>query len=73
MQGQFQTAFPELMSAHSYAISGSRENEDGTVRVDVRVSRMRGTSEWGYAFVLARKGVGRNEGCWMTRAVLRAP
>lgn len=68
--GQFQNAYPELMNLHSYAIEGSKFEED-VHKVLVKVTSGVDKSEAQFVFVLAEKDVGTKKGALMTRCLIR--
>ena len=68
--GQFQNAYPELMNLNSYAIEGSRYEED-VHKVLVTVESGVDKSESQFVFVLAVKDIGTKKGSLMTRCLIR--
>ena len=68
--GQFQNAYPELMNLYSYAIEGSKFEED-VHKVLVTVTSGVDRSESQFVFILAEKDVGTKKGALMTRCLIR--
>ena len=68
--GQFQNAYPELMNLGSYAIEGTKFEED-VHKVLVKVTSGVDSSESRFVFILAVKDVGTKKGALMTRCLIR--
>ena len=68
--GQFQNAYPELVSLHSYQIEGSKyEQEVHKVLVSVVSGLEQKHAQ--FVFILAIKEVGTKKGALMTRCLIR--
>lgn len=72
MQGQFRNAFGVLVDADSYEIGESRTEADGDlVEVDVTVRSKRTPQETRLCFRMQKKDIGRREGAWMTKTIVK--
>lgn len=66
--GQFQNAFPDLVSLQDYQIKSVEDLENGQYRVTVEA--ICGAKTVALQFLLARKDIGRKKGALMTRQLL---
>ena len=68
-RGLFQNVFGQLIGAQGFDLGPSTTTERGNVILPVTVHTRNGDA-LRVRFVLRKKDVGRNEGCWMTLSLL---
>jgi hypothetical protein len=71
--GMFASAFPQLINAHAWELTATKEVDDNRTLVEAAVVP-RGSKEGGsrcsVTFALRKKTAGSNKGAWLTKMLL---